>query len=106
MAAVGEFDDAGIGHHLDHPRRDFGGEDVAVLTVRYEGGDVDASDVLPEIPGAAQNREEVWIETDDQAAVLGPAQVVGDEGFRIAEGLRGVFVVGEGGGVGVPLGRG
>jgi hypothetical protein len=43
MAAVGKFDDAGVGHYVDHANGYAGREDLAVFPVGNKGGNVDAA---------------------------------------------------------------
>ncbi len=105
VAASREFDHAGVGHGLDHPGGHAGRENVAEFSMGYKGGNVNAGDLIPEIPGTVEDIKEPGIVSDGQTEAIGPAQVVGDESSWIAECLWGVFEMGVGGVVGMPRER-
>ncbi len=97
-----DLDDAGMGHYVNHASGCAGRENLAIFTVGDKGGNVDAGDLLPEVPRLAENGREIGVITDGQFTVFGPGQIVGDEGGWIPERLEGILEIGEGGVVGAP----
>lgn len=85
VTAVGKLDDAGVGHYINHASGYAGRENLAVFTVGDKGGNVDAGDLLPEVPRLAEDGREIGVITGGQFTVFGPVQIVGDEGGWIPE---------------------